>query len=121
MFCTNCGTEISGGFCYCPQCGASTGKTGAVPPAGRPRRPLVRPREDRKIAGVCAGIADYLGMDVTLVRILVVCLSIWPPGVGLIFYIVCWIVVPNEPLYLAPPVDRIPVDPTGTAAGQPLT
>lgn len=66
----------------------------------------MRPRDDRKIAGVCAGIARYLGMDVSLVRILMLVLLIWPPGLGLLFYIACWIVIPNEPLMLAAPVSR---------------
>jgi phage shock protein C len=65
---------------------------------------LSRPRDDRKIAGVCSGIARYLGIDVTLVRIIIAVLAIWPPGVGLILYIVCWIVMPRDPLLLpAPP------------------
>lgn len=107
MYCSNCGVELSSGWKYCPQCGAATGEGGDNPPRnGRAGRSLVRPREDRQIAGVCAGLARYLGIDVTLVRVLVVCLSIWPPLVGLIFYVICWIVVPNEPLLLMPPANR---------------
>lgn len=67
---------------------------------------LSRPRDNRKIAGVCAGIARYFGVDVTLVRILTVVLAIWPIGVGLIFYIVCWIVMPNDPLMLPAPAEQ---------------
>lgn len=104
MFCTNCGIEISDGYSYCPRCGTATGQGPEIPfSALKPRRRFVRPRSDRKIAGVCSGIAQYLGMDVTLVRILVLCVALIPPGIGLIFYIVCWIVVPNEPLLIAPP------------------
>jgi phage shock protein PspC (stress-responsive transcriptional regulator) len=51
---------------------------------------------------VCAGLARYFGVDVTLLRILVVVLTIWPVGLGLIFYVICWIVMPNEPLLLTP-------------------
>jgi phage shock protein PspC (stress-responsive transcriptional regulator) len=64
---------------------------------------LSRPRDDRKIAGVCAGIARYLGVDAVIVRILMVVLAIWPPGVGVILYIVCWMVMPNDPLMLPEP------------------
>lgn len=64
---------------------------------------LQRPRDERKIAGVCAGIARYLDVDVTLVRVLMIVLALWPPGVGLIIYLVCWILMPKEPLLIAPP------------------
>jgi phage shock protein C len=64
---------------------------------------LTRPMAEKKIAGVCAGIARYFGIDVTLVRIIMVCLAFWPPSVGLILYIVCWIVMPKDPLLLPPP------------------
>jgi phage shock protein C len=71
-------------------------------PPGQPPRPLRRPHQDRKIAGVCAGLANYMGVDVILVRIIMLCLVFWPPCTGLILYIVCWIVMPQEP-YLLPP------------------
>ena len=96
MFCTSCGTEMADGFRYCSQCGA------AIASHAEAAKRLSRPREDRKIAGVCAGVARYLGIDVTLVRVLMVVFTIWPPGVGLIFYVVCWFVMPNDPLALPP-------------------
>lgn len=101
MYCTSCGTELSSDVQYCPQCGTPARGVGFP----RPKRTtaLSRPREDRKIAGVCSGIARYLGIDVTLVRIIVAVLAIWPPGVGLILYIVCWIVMPRDPLLLPAP------------------
>lgn len=122
MFCTNCGTEIAATSRFCPQCGAATGTGAAAPGTGqtysaRSERPFVRPRNDRKIAGVAAGIAQYLGMDVILVRIVLVCLALLPPGVGLIFYLVCWIVVPNEPYLLIAPLENPPSNaPTGAQA-----
>jgi phage shock protein C len=64
---------------------------------------LSRSRDDRKIAGVCAGIARYMGIDVTLIRILFLVFAVWPPTAGLIVYIVCWIVMPQDPLLLPPP------------------
>jgi phage shock protein PspC (stress-responsive transcriptional regulator) len=81
----------------------------------RPRR-LVREPDDRKIAGVCAGLADRLGVDVSLVRLGAVVLAIFTP-VGLIAYLVAWAVVPerraDEPRVVEPPADlhlgRIPL------------
>ena len=103
MFCSSCGIEVADHFRYCPQCGTSTAKGGFTSDTGRPARALSRPREDRKIAGVCAGIARYIGIDVTLVRILFLVFAVWPATAGLVVYIVCWIVMPQDPLLLSPP------------------
>lgn len=51
--------------------------------------------KDRKICGVCSGIADYFGWDVTIVRIVCGVLSVCY-GFGLIAYIVGALVMPNE-------------------------
>lgn len=63
-------------------------------------RKLVRPRENRMIAGVCAGLARRFGMSVGLVRLLFV-LSVVLPGSQVIVYLVLWIFMPNEDRYLA--------------------
>ena len=57
---------------------------------------LVRPRVNRIVAGVCAGIADYLGMDVTVVRLLVVLLTLFTAGMGILAYLVAWAIIPEE-------------------------
>ncbi|HXR79079.1 MAG TPA: PspC domain-containing protein [Bryobacteraceae bacterium] len=103
MYCTSCGIELPDSHRYCHQCGTATGNTGFTSPTGEPGMRLTRPMAEKKIAGVCAGIARYFGIDVTLVRIIMVCLAFWPPSVGLILYIVCWIVMPKDPLLLPPP------------------
>jgi phage shock protein C len=63
----------------------------------------MRPRIDRKIAGVCAGLAQHLEMDTSLVRILWVFLT-FASGCfpGIVAYILAWIVIPEEPAL--PPV-----------------
>ena len=63
------------------------------------RKRLYRSREDRRIAGVCAGIADFLGVDATLVRIAWVLLAL-AGGPGLVLYIVLAVVVPEEPEFI---------------------
>ena len=63
------------------------------------RRRLVRPRDDRKIAGVCAAFARYFELDVTAVR-LVSLLAVICAGTGLLVYLIAWIVIPEEPLAL---------------------
>jgi len=98
MFCTRCGIEQDEKACYCSQCGKATGNAPTSAPSTR--IPLSRPREGAKIAGVCAGFARYLDVDVTLVRILWVMLTVIPPVPGLIAYIVCIFAMPKDPLPL---------------------
>jgi len=94
MFCTKCGTEQRDQDRFCSQCGSSSGR--GIPNAERAER-LSRPMREAKLGGVCAGFARYLGVDVTLVRILWIVLMVWPlPLFGLISYIVAWIVMPKD-------------------------
>ena len=61
-------------------------------------RPLHRSRTDKLLAGVCAGLADWLGWDVTLVRILYVLVSIFSAAFpGIIVYLILWVVMPKSP------------------------
>lgn len=104
MNCPQCQREIAEGSNFCYFCGASMAAHAAPPEprSGEPRR-LTRSITDRKLGGVCAGLADYLGMDVSLVRVLAV-LSVIFYGVGLVAYLVAWIVIPEEePVPGAPP------------------
>jgi phage shock protein C len=106
MFCTKCGVEQKESDRFCPQCGTPTGRGIRPPIVGNVYNRLTRPRDDRKLAGVCSGIARYMGVDVTLVRVLAVILAIWPPAMGLLVYLVCWIIMPNDPLLLPAPEQR---------------
>jgi phage shock protein C len=57
---------------------------------------LVRPRKGRMVAGVCAGIAEYLGVDANIVRVVFAALTIFSVGAGALVYLVAWAVVPEE-------------------------
>ena len=57
---------------------------------------LYRSRTDKKICGVCGGLAKYLYMDVTFVRVLTVLLTLFVGG-GLLAYIICALIIPEEP------------------------
>jgi phage shock protein C len=61
------------------------------------RRRLYRSRTDRQLAGVAGGIADYLDIDPTVIRVLWV-ISIFFGGIGLLLYIILAFVMPLEPL-----------------------
>ncbi|MCC7256993.1 MAG: PspC domain-containing protein [Gammaproteobacteria bacterium] len=59
-------------------------------------QPRLRRSRDRMIAGVCAGIAEWLGWDPTVVRILYVAISILSAAFpGILAYLVLWIVMPR--------------------------
>jgi len=60
---------------------------------------LYRSRKDRVFGGVAAGLADYLNIDPILVRIIFVIIT-FLNGVGLLLYIIMWIVVPEEQLVM---------------------
>ena len=57
---------------------------------------LIRPREGRMIAGVCAGIGEYFGVDANIVRVAFAALTIFSVGAGALVYLVAWAVVPEE-------------------------
>jgi phage shock protein PspC (stress-responsive transcriptional regulator) len=58
------------------------------------RRRLYRSTMDRKLAGVCGGVAEFFDIDPTLVRVGFVLAALF--GAGEVAYIVMWIVVPND-------------------------
>jgi phage shock protein C len=95
MYCNACGKAISDDARFCTYCGIGVG----VPPQPI-RKKLVRSRSDRKVAGVCAGLADYLDIDVILMRLLwaigTIVSGIFP---GFVAYVLAWIIVPEEPEY----------------------
>lgn len=57
---------------------------------------LVRKRDGRMVAGVCAGLADYFGSDVTLIRVIVAALTVFTGGAGILAYLVAWAIIPEE-------------------------
>ena len=77
----------------------------------------MRSATDYKIAGVCGGIAEYLDIDSTVVRLVWVILSIVPGGVvgGVVAYLLAWIIIPKA-IVLAPAAASAPVP--GTSASR---
>jgi phage shock protein C len=57
-------------------------------------RKLYRSQNQRMIAGVCGGLAEYFNVDATLMRVLFLLLAVFG-GSGLVIYIVMWIIVPD--------------------------
>jgi phage shock protein C len=102
MYCNYCGKVIQDDSNVCAYCGTRVGASAA-------RTRLVRPRQGRKIAGVCLGFAEYFDVDVTLVRVVWLIAS-FTTVIGMISYPIAWIVMPEEPLLLQ----------SGAAAARPV-
>jgi phage shock protein C len=64
--------------------------------SGNGTKVLVRNRKGRMIGGVCAGLADHFGWDVTLVRVVVAVFAVITGGAGILAYLVAWALIPEE-------------------------
>jgi len=96
MICTTCQKEIALDSNFCNYCGAMQFAARVGPHA---RKRLLRSSDDRKIAGVCGGIAEYLEIDSTVVRLVWLVLIFVPLPIvpAIIAYFVAWLVMPQAP------------------------
>lgn len=60
---------------------------------------LRRSRTDKMLAGVCAGLADFFGLDISLVRIVYALATVFTAFAGIPVYIIMWIIIPQENVY----------------------
>ena len=107
MYCTNCGVGVGDGDRFCSHCGTTTG-FGPPPPPPPVSRPLLLDKRNKKVAGVCAGFARYLEVDVILVRLIWLAFAL-ATGVGFLAYLAAWIIMPSDygmPPYPAQPFYR---------------
>jgi phage shock protein PspC (stress-responsive transcriptional regulator) len=82
----------------------------ATPTPAEVRR-LRRSATDRKMAGVCGGLAEYFGIDSTIVRIAAVVLAIYPGAVicGVLVYLLAWLVIPSAAAERFEPLPSTPL------------
>ncbi len=107
LYCSGCGTSLPGDARFCSACGKAVIEPGAAAafasrPASPPWGPLTRPQAGRKLAGVCRGLANQYGWDVTLIRVIAVVLAILAFPIGEVAYALFWLMVPEEPRVVAP-------------------
>lgn len=97
MFCTHCGVQLEQSHKFCSQCGTQAGGPGGTPNSSTSGERLYRSLTDRKLAGVCAGFARYLGADVTVCRLVAVGLTLVTGVVpGMLTYLFAWIIMPVD-------------------------
>lgn len=115
--CKNCGASLNGEARFCSTCGTpveppqAQASSAQTPPAQNyppnyryaPPSRLIRPRAGRMLAGVCQGLANSYSWDVVWVRVIAVLLAVFGGGIGLVAYLVFWVVMPEEPLALPQP------------------
>jgi phage shock protein C len=110
MICIHCGRDIADSSNFCSSCG------------GRQRqrtshKQLTLSATDKKLAGVCGGLAEYLDVDSTIVRLVWVALSVVPGGFigGAIAYLIAWIIIPKSPAFAATASTATPAQPSANA------
>lgn len=62
-------------------------------------RKLYRSSRDKKIFGICGGLAEYFGLDATLLRVLLIIVTVFSAGSVIIVYVIAGFVIPREPAY----------------------
>ena len=103
MTCAECHREVDERWNFCSYCG------GRMRPAFSHRR-LMRSATDAKIAGVCGGLAEYLGVDSTIVRLVCAVLAIMPGAIvlGIVAYLAAWVIMPKAPLPVSASMEAKP-------------
>ncbi|MGB8801354.1 MAG: PspC domain-containing protein [Candidatus Acidiferrales bacterium] len=118
MNCQQCHKEIAEYSNFCYYCGARQNPNAAPSAAARPQKRLMRSSTDCKLGGVCGGIAEYLDVDSTIVRLIWVVLILFPfPLIPAVLgYFVAWLVIPQAPLPLPVEVSAQPAAPSAPSA-----
>jgi phage shock protein C len=108
MTCAECHRELDERSNFCSYCGAR------VRPMFSHRR-LMRSATDSKIAGVCGGLAEYLGVDSTIVRLFWAVLAVVPGALvgGIVAYLVAWVIMPKAPAPVSAPIEAAKPTPAG--------
>ena len=103
MICTNCGGEIADSSNFCSSCGGRQRQRASY-------KQLTLSAVDKKLAGVCGGLAEYLDVDPTIVRLIWVALSVVPGGFvgGALAYVLAWIIIPKPAAFVSAAVTANP-------------
>jgi len=110
MYCLQCGREFTDSSSFCSSCGARQGHRTS-------HKQLKLSATDKKLAGVCGGLAEYLDVDPTIVRLVWVALSVVPGGFvgGGLAYLLAWIIIPKGPEHVSSPSAAVQANPAPKA------
>jgi phage shock protein C len=110
MFCMQCGREIADSSNFCSSCGGALRQRTS-------RKQLTLSATNKKLAGVCGGLAEYLDVDATIVRLVWVALSVVPGGFvgGALAYFLAWIIIPKAPGFASTTASVASVQPSPKA------
>jgi phage shock protein C len=110
MHCIQCGKDIADSSNFCSLCGGRQRQRAS-------HRQLMLSATDKKLAGVCGGIADYFDVDSTIVRLIWVVLSVVPGGFigGAVAYLVAWIIIPKAHAFATAAASTTPAQPSVNA------
>ena len=110
MFCMQCGREIADSSNFCSSCGGALRQRTS-------RKQLTLSATNKKLAGVCGGLAEYLDVDATIVRLIWVALSVVPGGFvgGALAYFLAWIIIPKAPGFVSTTASVASVQPSPKA------
>jgi len=91
-----CGREIPDSSNFCSSCGGALRQRTS-------RKQLTLSATNKKLGGVCGGLAEYLDVDATIVRLIWVALSVVPGGFvgGALAYFLAWIIIPKAPGFVS--------------------
>jgi phage shock protein C len=110
MYCIHCGGEIADSSNFCSLCGGKQRQRNS-------HKQLTLSVTDKKMAGVCGGIAEYLDVDSTVVRLVWVALSVVPGGFigGALAYFLAWIIIPKAPAFASTAASAAAAEPSAKA------
>lgn len=110
MYCMQCGREINDSSSFCSACGARQRHRTS-------QKQLLLSATDKKLVGVCGGLAEYIDVDSTIVRLVWVALSVVPGGFvgGGLAYFLAWIIIPKAPEHVSSPANALDPSPSPKA------
>jgi phage shock protein C len=100
IVCKQCAHLIPEDANFCAACGQPVAAPFAAASVPVYRASLARPRQPRLLAGVCAGIAEHYGWDLSLVRVVVAVFTCLTSGLGILIYLAAWVIIPEAPFVL---------------------